>query len=87
MYGGFHFVTSSATVRKIYEIYEKDWNIISFYTDGIFTTKYLLKYINLEHPPFDAVLSILWFPFNGGPGGGDLKITHKLLEKWNSLYF
>ncbi|MBD3351442.1 MAG: hypothetical protein GF364_08140, partial [Candidatus Lokiarchaeota archaeon] len=87
MYGSFHFNHSAVAVKKIYEMYSKSWNIITFYTDGVFTTKYLYEYMDTDDPPFDAVLSLLWFPFNGGPGGGDLNLTHSILKKWNKPVF
>ncbi|HUY00392.1 MAG TPA: cobaltochelatase subunit CobN [Candidatus Deferrimicrobium sp.] len=86
-YGGLHFETSVSVVKKIFEKYSSTWNIIGFYTDGIFTTEYLYKFINPKTIPFDAVLSLIWFPFNGGPMGGHFMETHTILKKWNVPVF
>ncbi len=86
-YGGMHFESSVAVVKRIFEKYNRAWNIIAFYTDGISTTEYLQKYINLNEKPFDAVLSLIWFPFNGGPLGGNLEATHDILRDWNVPVF
>ncbi len=86
-YGGAHFETSVAVVKKIFEQFSASWNIISFYTDGIFTTEYLYKLIDTKPIPFDAVLSLIWFPFNGGPMGGNLTKTHRVFKKWNVPIF
>ena len=86
-YGGYHFATSVLPVKSIFDKYNDSWNIIAFYTDGIFTTKYLKKYLNVKNIPFDAILSLIWFPFNGGPLGGNLEETHNILEQWNVPVF
>ncbi len=86
-YGGLHYESSVAIVKRIFEKYNKTWNLIAFYTDGIFTIEYLKKYIPLENVPFDAVLSLLWFPLNGGPMGGNFEDTYALLRKWNVPIF
>ncbi|MHA1265565.1 MAG: cobaltochelatase subunit CobN [Candidatus Helarchaeota archaeon] len=86
-YGGLHFQASVSVVKRIFEKYSDSWNIIAFYTDGIFTINYLNKFINPKKIPFDAVLSLIWFPFNGGAMGGDLEETHNVLTKWNVPIF
>ncbi|TFF89153.1 MAG: cobaltochelatase subunit CobN [Promethearchaeota archaeon] len=86
-YGGYHFESSVIAVKRILEKYNDSWNIIPFYTDGVRTTKYFYKYINTDEAPFDAVLSLIWFPFNGGPGGGDLTVTHEILKQWDVPVF
>ncbi|MFX1294095.1 MAG: cobaltochelatase subunit CobN, partial [Promethearchaeota archaeon] len=86
-YGGLHFQASVSVVKRIFEKFGDSWNIIAFYTDGIFTTKYLNKFINTKKVPFDAVLSLIWFLFNGGPMGGELGETHNILTKWNVPIF
>ncbi|MBD3227848.1 MAG: DUF3479 domain-containing protein [Candidatus Lokiarchaeota archaeon] len=82
-YGGYHFESSVIAVKYILKKYSDTWNVIAFYTDGIRTTEYFYKYINPNEVPFDAVLSLIWFPFNGGPGGGDLSLTHEILKEWD----
>ncbi len=82
-YGGYHYNTSVAPVRDLFARYGNQWNIVPFYTDGVFTTKYLTKYFPPADVPFDAMLSLIWFPFNGGPGGGNLSLTHEILNSWN----
>ncbi|MHA1229899.1 MAG: cobaltochelatase subunit CobN [Candidatus Helarchaeota archaeon] len=86
-YGGYHFDSSVAPVRLIFEKYKEKLNIIAFYTDGVFTTDYLKEYFGENKINLDAILSFLWFRFNGGPLGGDLEKTHKLLTNWKIPVF
>lgn len=86
-YGGQHFEASVAPVKKIFEKYSNSWNILAFYTDGIFTTEYLHKFFNAQPVPFDAVLSLIWFPLDGGPMGGNLLHTQTILQQWNLPVF
>lgn len=86
-YGGMHYESSLAAVEYLHEKYADAWNLVYFFTDGVFTTKYLEEFFPPAAVPFDAVLSLVWFPLNGGPGGGDLTRTHALLQRWGKPVF
>jgi len=82
-YGGMHFEQCQKTLTEMVNWFEKeDLNIVPVYSDGILNLN-ALELLN----DVDAIISLLWFRLNGGPMGGDPKITIELLKKKRAKLF
>jgi cobaltochelatase CobN/magnesium chelatase subunit H len=58
-------------------------NVIPFFADGIGTASALKRHLIKDGQPrlpLDAIVSLQWFPLEGGPLGGDPAVTREVLQ-------
>ena len=82
-YGGMHFEQCQATLEMVVEKLENhNLNVIPVFSDGILNLRAMELLKNA-----DAIISFLWFRLNGGPIGGDPKMTIETLKHNNAKLF
>ncbi len=87
LYGG---TTLDACLAGSGELLEnlRPWaNLLPFFADGIGTATALHELVLQDGQPrvtVDAIISLQWFRLEGGPLGGDPRVTYQLLQALNA---
>lgn len=86
-HGGMHFDQNLGTIRGLIRVFP-EFNMIPVYTDIENNLAAVERYfMDGDRPLVDAIINLKWFRINGGPLGGDPRLTQDLLKKLNVPVF
>ena len=86
-YGNLHFDQCQSTLKALMDRLG-DYNLIPIYSDGIHNLRAMRSlFIYDGKPVIDALVNLTWFRLNGGPLGGDHRMTRDLLRELNVPVF
>ncbi len=90
LYGGTTLDACVAGSRELLETLSSRANVLPFFADGISTAQALERHLFDGDQPrvsLDAIVSLQWFPLEGGPLGGKPEFTQELLQRLGAPFY